>query len=145
MNTVATRLVARLMLIQIAVGLAAELFVVAFAPRLLLLDRTVQLGSLTLATWVAGAMVSFGIVATFLLTRKLRAVLRALAVGSAAVTPADLLRLYALPARLTILDVVASLLFSCATMLSPLRPPTNDVYTQLALVFLTMTIVSNVR
>ncbi len=142
MNTIATRLVPRLFLIQLAVGAVTELFVVAFAPRLLLLDRTVLAGSLSLACEVAGAMVFFEGVATFLFTRKLGAVLRALAVGTATVPPAGLLGLYALPARLTILDVLASLLISLATLLSPLRPSTNDLYTQLALVFLTMTIVS---
>jgi signal transduction histidine kinase len=142
MNAVAARLIARLLLIQLTVGAVTEAFVIAFAPRLLLLDMPVMLGSLSLAAYVAAAMVVWEVAATLVLTRKLRPVLRALAVGSAAVEPADLLALYALPARLTTLDVMMGALVMSTTLLTPFRPPTNDLYTQIALVFLTMTIVS---
>jgi hypothetical protein len=142
MNAVAARLVARLLLIQLTVGAVTLAFVMAFAPRLLLLDTQVMLGSLTLAAWIAGAMIVFELVMTFLFTRKLRPALRALAVGSAAVQPADLLELYALPARMTALDVAAGGIITSMSLISGFRPPTNDLYTQIALVFLTMTMVS---
>ena len=140
MNT-ASRLVARLILIQLAVGAATEAFVAAFAPRLLLLDARVLLGSLQIALWIAGVMVAWDIVATLVVTRELRPALRALTLGSA-VAPADLVTLYSLPARLAALDVVAASTVSLVTVVSPFRPVTNDPYTQLALVLLTMTMVS---
>jgi signal transduction histidine kinase len=142
MNKIAVRLIPRLILIQLAVGFVTEMFVVAFAPRLLLLDARVLLGTIGLAVRISATMIAFEIALTLLATRKLRPSLRALALGSAAVEPGDLLALYALPARLTLLDVAASTLVCGATLFSPLRPSTNDPYTQLALVLLTLTMVS---
>ncbi len=140
--TTAGRLVARLVLIQLAVGAATLAFVIAFAPRLLLLDARVLRGSLPVAIWVSGAMIVWEILVTLLATWKLRPALRALEASSAAVEPADLVSLYALPARLTTLDLSAALFICCTTLFSPLRPATNDPYTQLALVLLTMTMIS---
>jgi signal transduction histidine kinase len=138
----AGRLVLRLVLIQLAVGAATEAFVTAFAPRLLLLDTSVLLGSLPIAIWVSVVMVVWDVVATLVVTRGLRHALRALALGSAAVEPGDLVSLYSLPARLTTLDLVAAGVVSCSTLVTGVRPPTNDPYTQLALVLLTMTMTS---
>ena len=47
-----------------------------------------------------------------------------------------------MPARLTALDLAAATVVCSTTLVSPLRPPTNDPYTQLALVLLTLTMVS---
>jgi signal transduction histidine kinase len=142
MNTIATRLVGRLVVIQLAVGFVTELFVIVFAPRLLLLDKSVMMGSLTLAAWVAGVMIVLEVLTSMILTWKLRPVLRSLAVGSAAVDPAGLLGLYALPARLATLDVLTASVVTGMTLLSPFRPTTTDLYTQFALFLLTMTMVS---
>jgi hypothetical protein len=109
--TSAGRLVARLILIQLAVGAATEAFVIAFAPKLLLLDSSVLLGSLPIAIWISVIMIVWDVVATLLATRELRPALRAIASASpdsAAVKPGDLVALYALPARLTTLDLVAA-------------------------------------
>ncbi len=141
MNRIAVRLVARLILLQLAVGLATAVFIFAFAPRLLLLDTSVLLGSLPLALWIAAIMIVWDIAATLLAAQPVRSALRALAVGTAAVDPSDLVRLYALPARLTVRDVIAASVVSAATLFAPVRPATNDPYTQLALVLLTMTMV----
>ncbi len=141
----AGRLVARLILIQLAVGAATEAFVIAFAPKLLLLDSSVLLGSLPIAIWISVIMIVWDVVATLLATRELRPALRAIASASpdaAAVKPGDLVALYALPARLTTLDLVAAAVVCCATLVSGVRPATNDPYTLLALVLLTMTMVS---
>ena len=138
----AARLVPRVILIQLAVGFATEVFVVAFAPRLLLLDASVLFGSLKLAVWISAVMIVWDLIATLVVTRHLRPVLRAIALGSEAVEPGDLLSLYALPARLTALDAIAALVVCCSTLVTGIRPPTNDPYTQLALVLLTMTMVS---
>ncbi len=139
---IAARLVLRLIVIQLAVGFATEAFVVAFAPRLLLLDASVLWGSLPLALWISFVMIVWDVAATLLATRSLRPTLRALAMGSTAVQPGDLLSLYSLPARLTTLDAIVALVVCTGTLVSPIRPPTNDPYTQLALVLLTMTMVS---
>jgi signal transduction histidine kinase len=138
----AARLVLRLVLIQLAVGAATEAFVIVFAPKLLLLDAQVLLGSLPLAIWISVIMIVWDVVATLLATLGLRPALRALAVGSAAVEPGALVSLYALPARLTTLDLAAATVVCGATLFSPIRPTTNDPYTQLALVLLTMTMIS---
>ncbi len=142
MNQVAARLTFRLILIQLAVGFATEVFVVAFAPRLLLLDSSVLLGSFKLALWISLVMIVWDVAVTFLATRHLKSVLRSMSLGSSAVEPGDLLALYALPARLTTLDAIAAFVVCCSTLVTPIRPVTNDPYTQLALVLLTMTMVS---
>jgi signal transduction histidine kinase len=138
----ARALIARLLLIQLAVGAATEGFVWAFAPRLLLLDARVLFGSMKLAVWLSAIMIGWDIVATLVVTRTVRPLLRALSTGSSNVNPGDLVALYALPARITALDVSAGTVASCATLVSPFRPSTNDPHTQLALVLLTMTMVS---
>lgn len=140
--TTAARLVLRLILIQLAVGAATEAFVIVFAPRLLLLEGAVIRGSLHIAVGVAASMIVWEIVATLVVTRRLRPALRALAAGSSAVEAADLVSLYSLPARLTGLDLAAATVVCSTTLFSPVRPPTNDPYTQLALVLLTLTMVS---
>ena len=103
--------------IQLAVGAATEAFVVAFAPRLLLLDTSVLLGSLPLALWISVVMIVWDVLATLLATRELRPRARAAAPApplARAATPTgraaaeDLVALYALPARLTTLDLVAA-------------------------------------
>jgi signal transduction histidine kinase len=141
-NRIAAKLIARLLVIQLAVGFVTELFVIAFAPRLLLLDMRVMIGSVQLAGEVSGAMIFFEVMTTLLATWRLRPLLRSLSVGTAGIEPRDLLSLYALPARLTVLDVLAAAVVCGSTLVSPIRPRTNDPYTQLALVLLTMTMVS---
>ncbi len=138
----AQRLVTRLILVQLAAGAATEAFIIAFAPRLLLLDASVLRGSLRIAIWISMVMVVWDVVATLLAVRDLRPALRALALGSSSVEPKDLVSLYGLPARLTALDLTASIVVCIATMMPGVRPGTNDPYTQLALVLLTMTMVS---
>jgi signal transduction histidine kinase len=142
MNPNASRLILRLVLAQAVVGTVAELIVVAFAPRLLLLDVPVVVGSLPLAAWGFGVMIAYDLAATFLVTRRLRPLLRALAAGSSDITPNDVLLLNAVPLRLAVVDVTGAFVLTVATIVPPLRPITNDLYTQVALIFLTMTIVS---
>ena len=105
MNNAAVRLVWRLIVLQIVTGALTTLVVVAFAPRLLLLDASVVEGSASLVTWGTTFLFAFVIVATLVVTRPLRPTLRALAVGSTAVEPDAILDLYAIPARLVTVDV----------------------------------------
>jgi signal transduction histidine kinase len=136
------RLIARLLVIQLVAWATTGLLVVAFAPRLLLLDPTVVEGSKGLAIW--GWLVNIGVVlvATLVVARPVRPLLQALAVGAKRVDPAQVFALYATPARLVALDLLGTLVVGAATLAAPLRPDTNDLYTQAELVLLAMTMAS---
>ena len=142
MNNAAVRLVARLIALQLLVGAVVAVVVVAFAPRLLLLDPSVIDGSTPLMMWSGVVMFVYALAATLVLTRPLRPALHALAVGSSAVEPSDLLTLYAIPARLATADVVGALVLGTATLVPPLRPDTNDLSTQIEIVLLALTMIS---
>jgi signal transduction histidine kinase len=142
MNTIAARLVVRLVAIQFIAWLAAQLLIVAFASRLLLLDPRVVLSSLPTALWCGGVMDALMVGSTLLLMRRLRTLLGALTAGSTVTEPFDLLSLYALPARIAIVDVLASLVVCVATLVPPLRPASNDLATQGSLVLMALTFIS---
>jgi signal transduction histidine kinase len=142
MRDPAGRLVARLIVMQVAVTLATELVVVAFAPRLLLLDSSVVLGSLTLVTWGGAAMLAYAALVGVVLTRGVRPALRALSAGSNEVSVADILGLYDLPARLVLADLVGAALLCAAAFVPQIRPTTNDLSTQIEIALLTMTMAS---
>jgi signal transduction histidine kinase len=142
MNTTASRLVPRLLFIQFVAGLLAHLVILAFAPRLLLLDTSVVVATRPLSLWSGWTGFILEAVATLLLTRKLRAPLRALGAGSAEVQPGDVLSLYALPARIVIMDTICATVVASATLVPPFRPPTNDLNTQASIILLALTIVS---
>lgn len=148
-----TSLPVRLIGIQVFVGVVVVLVVVAFAPRLLLLDPSVVAGTLPVALWGGTVMLAFNVVATVLLTRKLRPSLLTLADASPEpkessapverlIEPKDVLALNALPLRIVLADAAGTLIVTLTTIVPPLRPSTNDLYTQAALILLTMTIVS---
>jgi signal transduction histidine kinase len=138
----AARLVARLVAIQVVAWASTGLLVVAFAPRLLLLDPPVVEGSETLALWGWLVTIAAVVAATFLVVRPARPLLRALAVGAKRVDPTQVTSLYAVPARLVAVDLLATLAIGLLTLTSPLRPDTNDVSTQFELVLLAMTMAS---
>jgi signal transduction histidine kinase len=140
-TNLASRLVPRLIAIQLGVGAAAALVVVAFAPRLLLLDSAVVAGTIAASTWAAVAMAAFAGLATLVVTRPLRPALAALGGAGREIDRNELLAIYALPARLAAIDVLGAFAISSATLIPPLRPATNDLPTQAALVLLTMTMV----
>jgi len=142
MKLAARRLVARLVVLQLVAWVASGLLVAAFAPRLLLLDRAVVQGSAALALWGWLATVVLVVAATLAVARPLRPLLEALAVEATRVDPLRVLALYAAPARLVALDLVGTLAVGCATLAPPLRPDSNDLYTQIELVVLAMTMVS---
>jgi signal transduction histidine kinase len=118
------------------------LLVVVFAPRLLLLDETLlgESASLARQAWLAtvGAVACF----TFFAARRLRRVFDGLPGLASKVTPADVLVLHSLPYRLLAIGLGATLLVAAATLVPPLRPETNDVWTQAELVILATTIAS---
>ena len=129
-NHVAGRLVARLVAIQLIAWGIKELLVVVFAPRLLLLDPSVVAGSTRLALWSGLATAAIVVVSTVLVGRGVRPLLLQLAVGTSQVEPRDVQALYAAPSRLVALDLAGTLTVAASTLAAPLRPDTNDLYTQ---------------
>jgi signal transduction histidine kinase len=142
MRNAASRLGARLVAIQVVASAVTGLIVVAFAPRLLLLDESVVDGSERLALWGWGVAVALVVVSTWLAVRQVRLLLAQLEVGTANVAARDIRALYAVPSLLVALDLAATLLVATATLVAPLRPETNDLYTQFELVLLAMTMAS---
>jgi len=131
-------LLTRLIGIQVVAWGIAALLVVAFAPRLLLLDPLVVDGSASLALWGWLATIALVLVVTLLATRPLRPVLVWLG-GGVAVADVDVLALYAIPARLVGWGFTGMLAVALATLVPPLRPATNDLSTQAELVLLAVT------
>jgi signal transduction histidine kinase len=142
MTPASPRIIPQLLAIQLVAWASTGLLVVAFAPRLLLLDPAVVEGSKALARWGWLVTVAGVLGATLLAVRPVRPLIQALAVGAKQVDPAQVFSLYATPARLVVLDLAVTLLVGAATLLAPLRPSSNDLSTQFELVLLTMTISS---
>jgi signal transduction histidine kinase len=140
MNQTAARLVRRLILIQFFVGFSALLLAIAFAPRLLLLDEATIWSSIPLAVGCGGFLAVFAVLASLVMARPLRPLLRALTAGSSVVEPVDLLALYELPGRIAVVDTWAAVVVCVATLPPPLRPSANDLATQGSLVLLALTI-----
>jgi signal transduction histidine kinase len=138
MRTLALQLAA----IQAVTWGATGLLVVLFAPRLLLLDSAVISGSAALALWGWPATVALIVAGTLVVSRQVRPLLDAIDAGATRMDPAQVLVLYALPARLVALALAATLVVGAATLASTLRPDPNDLYTQAELVLLAMTMAS---
>jgi signal transduction histidine kinase len=138
----AATLIARLVAIQLLAWAITGLLVIAFAPRLLLLEDSVVQGTKGLAAWGMAATLAIVVGATVAATRRARPLLAALVAGATRVDPAQVIALYGIPARLVTIDLLGTLLFGVATLLPPLRPASNDPYTQLELVLLSMTMAS---
>jgi signal transduction histidine kinase len=138
----ASRLVARLVLIQVVAWASTWLLVVAFAPRLLLLDPPVVSGTLPLGLWSALVTIGLVAVATVVVTRPVLSLLRSLAAGDGRADPREVLALYAVPARLVGADFAGAFLVAVGALAPQLRPATNDLYTQVELGLLAMTMAS---
>ena len=127
---------------QVAVGTFALVLVALFASRLLLLDPSDVWAAIPVTTGAGATLFAAACVFTLYVTSPLRRTLSGLTVGAAAVPPEDLLQLYALPAKLTLLDTLAALVVGAATLVHPLRPATSDLATQGSLVLLGVTFAS---
>jgi len=138
----AERLISRLIAIQVAAWTATGLLVSAFSPRLLLLDGGVVEGSseVALAGWVA-ILVTI-VAATLLVGLRARSLLASLGTPGASADPKTVNFLYSTPARLVAVSLLATLLVCALTLATPIRPVTNDLYTQVELVLLVLTIAS---
>ena len=142
MKSPAVGLIARLAATQLVAWGAAGLLLAAFAPRLLLLDPTVVSGSARLAVFGWLATMTLVLIATWVVGRRVRPVLSALAVGVTQAEAADVHALYVLPSRLVAFDLAATLAIGAATLAPRLRPGNNDLSTQVELVLLAMTMAS---
>ncbi len=116
------------------------MLVVAFAPRLLLLDPVVISRSASLALWGWLATVALVVAGTLVAARRVRPLLDAIDEGAVRVEPAEVLALYSLPARLVAYALAGALVVGVATLASTLRSDPNDLYTQAELVLLSMTL-----
>ncbi len=138
----ASRLVLRLAVVLVSLHLATVGLVMAFAPRLLLLDpAVVEASAPLLLGWAIVESVILA-AATFIFARRATPTLRALVTGSSDVEPVQVLVLAGLPRRLTVTFGTASTLLAASTLLPPIRPSANDNFTQLALVLLALTMSS---
>lgn len=142
MSPHALRLVPRLLGLQLA-GLGVAFVLTAiFAPRVLLLEADFTTASLFVVLVVGILSAGFCVGATVLATRRLKPALTALAVGSKALEPSDLNRLYRLPSRLVYATLAFTLVISLFSLVPWFRPQALDVYTALALIALLVTMVA---
>lgn len=142
MNGPVARFVARLVAIELAVWLVVDLVVIVFAPRLLLLSPAAVVRSTSVVTWVFSANGAVALVTTFFLTRKLWPTIDALLEGRGEnVAPSDLLSLYALPSRIVSSHLLIAFDTAMCTILPFVRPKTGDLYPELSLILLMLTIV----
>jgi signal transduction histidine kinase len=142
LKNVAKGLIWRLVATQFVAWAATGMLVVAFAPRLLLLDESVVEGSSRLAFGGWAVAVGLVVVSTLVVGGRLRPLLRRLEDVDPRAEPAEILALYAAPARLVALDLIGTLIVCAASLAPAIRPDTNDLYTQLEIVLLVMTMAS---
>jgi signal transduction histidine kinase len=141
-NLLGQRLLARLAVIQVVAWGATGLLVLAFAPRLLLLDANVVAGSASLAPLAWLATVGLILTMTIVAASRTGPLAYRLAAGLGQVAPREVLGLYSVPARLVALGLGGTLAVAASTLLPSLRPATNDFATQVELVLLAMTMAS---
>jgi signal transduction histidine kinase len=136
----------RILVIQIATHVVAFVLSAVFAPRVLLLATKEADASLLaiLAMGVITAMLSCAL--TIVLLRRLRAMLAPtndpFDAPALEATGLQVLQLYTTPSRVAIANVAFAVIVAAATLVPSLRPQAIDTYTQLALVLLSITMVS---
>jgi signal transduction histidine kinase len=135
-------LVSRLLATQCVAWSATGMIVVAFAPRLLLLDDGVVAGSVRLAAWGWACTVALVLASTLVVGGRVTALLRQLASGSADVDPAAVHLLYGAPVQLVLLNLAGTLAVCAVTLLPPFRPDSNDLYIQVEIVALVLAMAS---
>lgn len=139
---IGAKLLARLVTIELGTHLVAFSLTAVFAPRVLLLEPSVAEASLAVIIMMGLLSASLSTVLTVLVLRRARALVDALSLGETTGEPADVLALYEAPATLAVANVGFALLVSVGTLIPALRPLAIDMYTQLALVLLVLTMVS---
>ncbi len=140
MNAAAARFLPRLLGLHVAVHVVTFLVAGAFAPQTLLLGAATG-GAWLVILFIAALVLLSTVVVTVILARPAGPLLRALAVGSAAAEPEHLVLLNALPARLSIAGVAATLVASALSTLLPFHPG-HEAYGRVALSLLVLTMAS---
>ncbi len=138
----ARQILSRLVAVQVVANGTTGLLVVAFAPRLLLMDAAVVDGSEALAFWGWLSTTAVVVAATLMATWRLRQILDSLAAGIGWVQPTDVLALDAAPARVVAFGLAGTALVVGLTLTPQIRPVTNDIATQGELVLLAVTMAS---
>lgn len=133
------RIVARLALIQLVALAVAFALVGLFAPRVLVLDAAEARAVVAIVLVLGVFTGAFSTAVTLLLARPIEAALGVLAVERSRFAPADVTRLYALPARLAWSSVGFAAGSAVMTMAPWLRPRPLDVETSVGVVLLIIT------
>ncbi|MCL2778273.1 MAG: HAMP domain-containing histidine kinase [Polyangiaceae bacterium] len=132
----------KLLVLQTATHSVTYMLVVLFAPRVLLLEQDSASGANQLAIAFLVLAVLFSTATTFTLVHPLCPALGALAARSSAIGEVEVRLLDAAPARLSLANVGFVLTLSVATLAPALRPKSLDLYNDLAVVLLVLTMVS---
>ena len=133
MSTTAPRLTPRIWQVQLLVGIALFVSLAGFAPQFLLLEDEVTRAALKFTLQMAVPLGALGFLLMRARLRRNRYVLRALALGSAAIEPDDIARLSSVPGYAT--AVFAALLTSTTILFlsTPFRPALLDLETAVSL------------
>jgi signal transduction histidine kinase len=142
LNAAAGNLVSRVMLWQLAVCVITFVAFVSVAPRLLLLDADEGQGALFTALYVGVITELVAIASVYRRLERVRYVLRALALGSRAFEPDDLVELATVPGFVTQITVGAAAGASLSTLLPFLRPAGIDFQTAFGLLLLVWLLVA---
>lgn len=143
MSELPTRLLLRLVLLQVAVHAVAFALTAAFSQPMLLLEEPGQARAALAVLAVLGVFAAaFSTFATLFASRALDPTLRALALGSDAIEPDKLIALYALPTRLATGGVLFVLAASLVVLVPGVRPASLDTTAAVALVLLLFTMLS---
>lgn len=137
-----SRLLWRLLSIQVGTHVVAFLLSAVFAPRVLLLEPQSAEASLSVILTMGLFSAALSAWLTVIVLHRVRPLLAALSVDSSAGEPAHVLALYDAPSLLSLANVGFAGVVSLVTLIPALRPQAIDTYTQLALVLLVLTLVS---
>jgi len=138
----ATRLVPRIVAIEVFTWAVAYGITDAFAPPLLLLSERARDDAMPLGAVVALVNLAAVVGVTLAQTRRLAPARRALAEESSAIDPRDLLSLYALPARVATTQIASAAIALAVTLSPAVRPSSAGASRQAAWALLVLTMVS---
>jgi signal transduction histidine kinase len=138
----ADRLIPKILAIQLFTGISVFVVFLASGQGLLLLDPQQARGA-SLTTFVVGALTETVTLVTLLVRlRRVRFVLRALALGSRAFEPDQLVELGEVPSFVTRVSVLSGAGFSSLTMLPFLRDSSLDLATSVSLFLLAILLIA---
>lgn len=141
----ASKLLGRLIVVQAATHVVAFVLSAIFAPRVLLLEPQVADASLVVILAMGLLCALFALVLTIIVHRRVKPLIQILSLGSPAEgEPEHVLRLYDAPSLLSLANVAFALVVSLVVLIPNVRPKEIDTYTQLALGFLILTMVSTI-